>query len=455
MAIGSIIDVQITAGTVQPSRQAFGVPLIVTQEAGAVIGYSAASAGSYVEVSSVREAIDLGFPSGGATHRLVAAVFRSKPRPPKVMIGALRSGAAVAQEVTLTPSVLAAGEVFTIAITDKNGTTESITATADATPTADEIADALRTSAGSLTIALSADAGPGSPLVVTADVAGEMFGFKITSTGASPLSLVITETTATDSGYDDALGDILATSEGAFYGVLIDSQAVADLDVVAAWAAANGKLFGAWNGDVSGSFTSDATAKAASNDNAFFLRTQGTKVNADTFDFPAATWMGDMFSRDAGSATWAFKTLEGVPAETLGTTYKSSVETAGANWYGLVKGVGITFPGKTAGGEYIDVVRGIDWLVARMEERLFAALVNNPKIPYTDAGISIVKAEIDAQLKEAYVRGFIDDGWTVTVPAKADTSAADRAARTLNGVEFEATLQGAIHAITVRGTVSV
>jgi hypothetical protein len=454
MAIGNIVDVQITAGTVQPSRQAFGVPLLITSEAGAIIGYSASGLGSYVEVSSMREVLDYGFLAGSATYQLAEACFRQSPRPPTVMIGALRSPAP-AQAVTITPYGILAGDVFTIAITDKNGVTESITATADATPTVAEIADALRASAAALTIAVTADVGPGSPLVLTGDVAGNMFGFELTSVGIGALSINIAETTATTGGYDDAASDILASSEGAFYGVVIDSQAEVNLDEMAAWALANDRIFAGHFADVLGSVASDATAKTATNERAFFLRLNGTAEGYDTFNFPQASWMADLFSRDPGAYTAAFKTLEGVPAEKMGTTYKSVIETAGSNWYALTKGVGITFPGKMASGEYIDVTIGLDWLVARMEERLYAAKLNNPKIPFTDGGIAIIRSEVEGQLTEAEAVGLIDSGWTVTVPAVADTTTADRAARTLNGVEFEARLQGAIHKTVVRGTVSV
>lgn len=456
MAIGNIVDVQITAGTVQPSRQAFGVPLLITAEAGGIIGYSSAGTGAYVEVSSMREVLDLGFLAGSATYQLAEACFRQSPRPPTVMIGALRSGAAVAQKMSIQTAVITAGDVFTISITNADGVTETITATADATPTDTEIAAALRASAALLSaIDMTADAGPGMPVVLTADVAGERFGFELTSVGTGLISIQVIETTATDSGYDDAASDILASSEGAFYGVLIDSQAEVDMDAMAAWALANDRIFAASYGDIGGGITSSATAKAASNDRAFFLMPYLIAEGYDTHNFPAASWMADLFSRDPGSYTAAFKTLEGVPAERLGTTFKASIESGGGNWYALTKGVGITFPGKMASGEYIDVTIGLDWLVARMEERLYAAKLNNPKIPFTDGGIAIIRSEVEGQLTEAEAVGLIDSGWTVTVPAVADTTVADRAARTLNGVEFEARLQGAIHKTVVRGTVSV
>ena len=107
------------------------------------------------------------------------------------------------------------------------------------------------------------------------------------------------------------------------------------------------------------------------------------------------------------------------------------------------------------GGEWIDVVRGLAWLEARLEERIFAALVNNPKIPYTDAGMTILVAEVKAQLQEAEDRGVLDSGWAVTITAVADQATADRASRIVRGLDFTARLAGAVHTVNIAGTVSV
>lgn len=456
MTIDNIAQVTINVGTVQPDRQAFGVPLLLSCEAAAVIGAGAGNGiGSVVTISSPREALDLGFVNGGVVDAMVEAAFRQDPRPPKVMIGALNGGDTITHLTHITtfanPPVV--GTEYTVEITGPDGTTETITYTSIVADTASDVADGLRTSAGSLTHALTAS-GTGSPVILTADNPNEIFGYKVTAVPA--LGIILTDATVDASSiYDEALDDIFAISEGAFYGVSVDVNSEAILDQCAAWALTNDRLFG---GDIIdpgiSAITSDATAQTASNNNAYFVK-RGGHIGESSFDFAALSWMGDMFSRDAGTATWAFKTLEGVPAVSLGTPFKTAAEGAGSNWYGLQNGRGITFPGKAAGGEWLDVVRGIAWLTARMEERLFALKLNNPKIPFTDEGIALVKAEIEGQLQEAQDRGFVDAGWVVTVPLALDVPEADRAARTLTGVEFEARLAGAIHFTQVEGTVTV
>ena len=112
--------------------------------------------------------------------------------------------------------------------------------------------------------------------------------------------------------------------------------------------------------------------------------------------------------------------------------------------------------GLTHGGEYIDVVRGLYWLEARIQERIANLLLNNRKIPYTASGLQQITTEIRAQLKIAVQRGVIaEDSWEVTVPAVANIPPADRAARHVTGIEFTGVLAGAVHKVTIAGTVSV
>ncbi len=122
-----------------------------------------------------------------------------------------------------------------------------------------------------------------------------------------------------------------------------------------------------------------------------------------------------------------------------------------------VGGVNMTEEGQTASGEYIDVIIGIDWLQARMTERVFGRLVNLPKIPFTDPGIAVIEAEIKAQLKDAVSAGLLaaTPAPTVTVPLAKDISSEDKAARQLNGITFLGYLAGAIHSTTIQGVVTL
>lgn len=105
----------------------------------------------------------------------------------------------------------------------------------------------------------------------------------------------------------------------------------------------------------------------------------------------------------------------------------------------------------------MDVMRGTDWLAARIQERVYALLIQNDKVPFTDAGIQAVKGEILAQLQAGVARDFLasDPEPTCTVPRAADVSAADKGNRQLNNVKFRATLAGALHKVTIEGELNL
>lgn len=177
---------------------------------------------------------------------------------------------------------------------------------------------------------------------------------------------------------------------------------------------------------------------------------------ADTV-FPEAAWFGKMLTTGPGEATWKFKTLAGVDADPLSATQNNNILNDNGNTYQEIGGVSITCNGTMVSGEFIDVMRGVDWLDSRMTERIFSVLVNSPKIPYTDAGVAVIETEIRAQLDEAVDEGVINGEipYTVTVPKVADVSQNDKALRTLPPIKFRAVLAGAIHKVEIRGVVTV
>ena len=112
-----------------------------------------------------------------------------------------------------------------------------------------------------------------------------------------------------------------------------------------------------------------------------------------------------------------------------------------------------------ASRNFVDVIRGRDWLESNMQALVFGALVNgarNGKTPFTDAGIGTVEGQIRAALQQAEARLFLDRGSvSVSVPKVTEVPAADRASRKLTGISFSARLAGAVHAVNIKGTVTV
>jgi len=177
----------------------------------------------------------------------------------------------------------------------------------------------------------------------------------------------------------------------------------------------------------------------------------------------AATARG--LSHPAGSETWAFKRVAAIePAETS-TTLQVALETGHSNWVDRRAGRIITRNGQTRSGEWIDVVRGRDWLQNDMQLRIFNLLLMRPKIPYTNPGIALVENQMIASLKAAQDRGIVapdeydDDGnripgFVVSVPNAMNLTPTQKASRVLQDCTFTARLAGAIHAVRVDGVLT-
>ena len=181
--------------------------------------------------------------------------------------------------------------------------------------------------------------------------------------------------------------------------------------------------------------------------------------NADTITkFIDAAWSGRMLPTIPGSENWAWKTLKGVVADEINV---DGVKVNNGNTYEIFAGRSCTGLGKCVSGEYIDVIRGADWLKARLQENIFSVLINSEKVPMENAGVDIVENAIREIFEQAVQNGFIakdSDGkglYSIAVPDIADVPIADRIARHLSGITFAGTLAGAINKIGITGNLSV
>lgn len=175
--------------------------------------------------------------------------------------------------------------------------------------------------------------------------------------------------------------------------------------------------------------------------------------------------VADCLAYEAGSETWAFKSLASVYPSTLSSTKMKELKDANLNYYTTYASKNITQVGKVKAGEWIDIIRFRDWLQNDMQVRILNLLLMNPKIPYTNSGISLVENQMTASLKAGTDRGGIapdeydEDGnlipgFQVTVPNSASLTAAQKASRILTGCKFSARIAGAIHAVEVNGSLT-
>lgn len=188
--------------------------------------------------------------------------------------------------------------------------------------------------------------------------------------------------------------------------------------------------------------------------------------------YPDMAWMGQQLPKDVGATNWAYKTLAGIPegaevsipAVLLTEAQKDAALDVNCNVYTEVLAASFTYFGTMGGGknadkegEFIDIIRNIDFLQARTEEGLLSLLLEKDIIPMTNAGITIVDTRLKSRLDEYGVKqGILIEGTVVTsFPKRSEISQSDRDDRLLPDGTFTAELQGGINTVVVRGTVYI
>lgn len=167
----------------------------------------------------------------------------------------------------------------------------------------------------------------------------------------------------------------------------------------------------------------------------------------------------------SGSETWNLQTVAGVVPSQLSSTLRRNLIDNNSNFISRNAGRIVTRNGRTRGGEWIDVIRGRDWLENDMQLRIFNLLLTLPKVPFTDAGIALVQNAMIDSLKSARDRGIVahDEydvdgnlivGFTTSVPLAASLTQTQRASRILTDCVFTARLAGAIHVVIANGTLT-
>lgn len=432
MALGDIVTVTITSSTTQVERAGFGVPLILSNHS--------LFTDLVREYTTLAGMVSDGFTSVTPEYKAANAIFAQSPRVSKVKVG--RRGTPSTLKYTLTPTA-ADDTLYRVTI---NGADYEFTSGTSAT--AGDIVTGL---IAAINVTANDDivtASGTTTLILTADAAGVWFDM---DADVSMLAIVC-DNSATDLA-DDLAAIVLFDAD--WYAIVSTSKSTAEITAIAAWTEANDRLFVASSSDT-GIFGSGDTDIASAMETLTYERT-AIVYHPNPGQFADAAWLGRCLPLTPGSETWKFKTLSGVSAVSLTPTQRTNVLGKNAAVYMTVGGVNMTEEGVVASGEFIDNVRFLDWVAARIREDVFTLLANSDKVPYTDPGGLGIGAVVNAVLLEGVTAGGFaaDPEPVVTVPRVADQSTADKLARKFSGITWTATLAGAVHSATVTGTVSV
>lgn len=163
-----------------------------------------------------------------------------------------------------------------------------------------------------------------------------------------------------------------------------------------------------------------------------------------------------------GSATFQYQNIPGLAGQSLTQNEIQTMDKINTACYVTLYGNNVTYGGKTCSGEWADVVLFKDWLIDRIQRKVAELFIKRDKVPFTDAGITMIQSNMISALEEGRTAGGIADdevdedgnvvpGFTTSVPRGSALDESKRAQRVLENCTFEARLAGAIHSVTVRG----
>lgn len=206
----------------------------------------------------------------------------------------------------------------------------------------------------------------------------------------------------------EALSDELSAMQAAYadwYALVLTRQGdeaaqLADIADAAAWIEPRNKIYIGCI-DQASMLTTATDDIASTLKNAAYERT-AIMYSADHANYPEAAWLGRCLPEDPGSITWKFKQLSGISVDDLSITEVINLRSKNANYYEQIAGYNmISGEAVVASGEFIDIMRGTDWLQARIAEGIFFRLINADKIPFTAQGIAVVENELRYRLEKA------------------------------------------------------
>jgi hypothetical protein len=418
------------------------------------------------EFGSLDEIAEAGFPVKGYVYRAAAKQFSQSPHIGKVFVGWKVPGGVYDVRFALS-APLQAGNIAHLTI---NATTVDVAfdTVGSSEGVIDELVKQANEELGDQAMALKPD-----PLSIRFYGANTQAQLTISGGTTQPTVIIINngrenpsviQPVPADVTWTEALSAIKSANND-WYAISVSSRMMINQQEIAQWIQANEKLGILTSGDynLANEESGDIAAWAKLNnlDRVSIFYHPDSKLENSAQDklagidpIPEAAWFGKMLTKHPGSATWKFKELQSVPTYELTQGQVSQVEKKNANWYMTTADVPMTSDGRTAAGEYIDVIHGLDWLKARIQNLVFTPMAQQDKIPYTDAGVQIIVSSLRAALDEG-VKYSILASYEITYPAVAEIAQNWKAERTLPDVNFTGVLTGAIHRTIINGTITL
>lgn len=450
-SIESVVVVNISRETRLPSQVGFGVPAILSKEADAILTNRVTE---FAAASALTELVAEGFTVASETYKCAQAILSQSPRVEKIKV--IKQAANVPQSNKVTIATVA--NAFTYVVT-LDGIEYEFTSDADATD--EEIRDGLIALIDAVAD-FNAAADASNTFDIAAAEAGK--GFSI-SVGAN---LTQTETNASLGPVEEIIE--AREEDDDWYFLLDTTHSNLQVELISAYIETQLKLYAYQTDDADSrdvAEASDTTGILKIIKDKNYDRSFGIWVpTADLGEYKMAAWVGVQAPKLPGSSTWKFKTARGVSSDKYTSAQLKNVQDKNGNVYVRIAGIDMFEEGVVSSGEYIDIMRGTDWISARIKEAVFGLLTTEEKVPFTDGRIESVGLQVEDILDQAVTNGILvgadnlDEngeslGPAVTVPRRSETTAVDRSKRLLTGIRFSGFYAGAVHKVQIDGNLSI
>lgn len=439
--IKSIVNVTISRENAKLVRAGFGIPLF--------LGIDNRTDKLINAYSGTDEMLSAGYKTDDDLYKMVAIAEKQEYTPEYFYIGRVKGDSNCLQTIQFNDEAIAGTYKLSI------GDVETASIGYDETNL--EIATALEALTGVAEVTVTGDATTGS-IVVEFTGSDAKKDFDLMSADISALGGVESVVISKDQfgseaeTYENALINIWDENRS-WYSVCTDKQDDDSIEEVADWIEGKNKLYFATSSNVE---LLDSTTNIASKLKAKSYKKTAIYYHAIPEEHFTSGLVGGQLPKDAGSITWAFKEVVGATPDDLKTSQIKNLILNNVNYYEEVAGRKITSSNAVVvSGEYIDIMRGIHWLEARISENVFLGIVVMDKVPYNQDGINYCVSKMRSVLQLASEsQAFINPDYVITTLDVLDVPIANKSDRLLDGVGFSAVAQGAIHKVNINGKIS-
>lgn len=169
-------------------------------------------------------------------------------------------------------------------------------------------------------------------------------------------------------------------------------------------------------------------------------------------EFADCAFAGNILAYPPGQAQYAFKTLPSITVTPLESDEITNLEDKNANIYVDIAGVNVTHKGVCVNGVFIDIVRDLAYLQAKVNENMVAYIIAQPKIPGGQLGIDNICDNLRLSLLQMNKEGIITPDFKIIKPKLSDIPANSRINRILDKISFVINIQGAWIKVILDGT---